>query len=112
MLSNASREVNSSLELARDTLRPMSEPIARRQFLQGLTAVPAIALLEPAALAQKPRDATIATLPAAKVSLNVRDFGAKGDANTNDTSAFQTALDRCAALGGGEVLVPAGDYLI
>ena len=90
----------------------MSEPIARRQFLQGLTAVPAIALLEPAALAQKPRDATIATSPAAKVSLNVRDFGAKGDANTNDTLSFQTSLDRCAALGGGDVLVPAGDYLI
>ncbi len=49
---------------------------------------------------------------ASKISLSVRDFGAKGDATTNDTAAFQTALDRCAALGGGEVLLPAGDYLI
>lgn len=93
-------------------LRAMTNYIARRRFLQGLTAIPAIALLEPKALAQKPRDAGIATLPAPKVSLNVRDFDAKGDGSTNDTAAFQTALDRCAALGGGEVLLPAGDYLI
>jgi hypothetical protein len=43
--------------------------------------------------------------------LNVRDFGAKGDGATKDTAALQQALDRCAVLGGGEVLVPAGDYL-
>jgi polygalacturonase len=95
----------------------MSELVARRRFLQGLTAVPAAALLEPRVLAQsdpKPsRRSTAATPPPiSKASLSVRDFGAKGDANTNDTTAFQTALDRCAALGGGEVLVPAGDYLI
>lgn len=91
----------------------MSEHIARRRFLQGLTAIPAVALLEQTAFAQKPRDSTTATQPPAlKVSLNVRDFGAKGDSSTVDTQAFQTALDRCAALGGGEVLVPAGDYLI
>jgi polygalacturonase len=93
----------------------MPEHIARRRFLQGLTAVPAVALLEPAVFAQSAssRHSTTATRPSApKVSLNVRDFGAKGDGNTNDTSAFQTGLDRCAALGGGEVIVPAGDYLI
>ncbi len=90
----------------------MSEFVARRRFLQGLTAIPAAALLEPTVPAQKPRDSTIATPPAAKVSLNVRDFGAKGNGAAIDTVAFETALDRCAALGGGEVLVPAGDYLI
>lgn len=92
----------------------MPEHIARRRFLQGLTAVPAAALLEPTALAQSgaTHSKTSAARPRTQVSLNVRDFGAKGDANTNDTAAFQTALDRCAALGGGEVLVPAGDYLI
>ena len=45
------------------------------------------------------------------VNLNVRDFGAIGDGKTKDTSAIQQALDRCSVLGGGEVLVPAGDYL-
>lgn len=42
---------------------------------------------------------------------NVRDFGAKADGKTKDTAALQKALDACAAAGGGEVLVPAGNYL-
>ena len=42
---------------------------------------------------------------------NVRDFGATGDGKTKDTLAIQQAIDRCYALGGGEVLIPAGDYL-
>jgi polygalacturonase len=45
-------------------------------------------------------------------SYNVRNFGAKGDGTTKDTTAFQKALDTCAVLGGGEVFVPAGKYLI
>jgi polygalacturonase len=44
--------------------------------------------------------------------LNVRTFGALGDSTTKDTAAFQKALDDCSAVGGGEVLVPAGNYLI
>jgi polygalacturonase len=43
---------------------------------------------------------------------NVRDFGAVGDGTTMDTVAFQKALDTCAVSGGGEVIVPAGNYLI
>jgi polygalacturonase len=43
---------------------------------------------------------------------NVRDFGATGDGATKDTRAFQKALDMCAVSGGGDVLVPAGKYLI
>jgi len=48
--------------------------------------------------------------PAGGVSLDVRDFGAKGDGG-KDTLAFQQALDRCAMLGGGEVVVPPGTWL-
>lgn len=44
--------------------------------------------------------------------LNVKDFGAKGDAVTDDTAAFQAALDAACAPGGGELLIPAGEYLI
>jgi polygalacturonase len=44
--------------------------------------------------------------------LNVRAFGAAGDGVTKATAAFQKALDACAAAGGGEVVVPAGNYLI
>lgn len=45
-------------------------------------------------------------------ALNIRDFGAIGDGTNKDTVAFQKALDACAVAGGGEVLVPAGRYLI
>ena len=45
-----------------------------------------------------------------KVKLNVKDLGAMGDGNTKDTLALQLTIDRCAVLGGGEVVVPAGDY--
>jgi polygalacturonase len=48
---------------------------------------------------------------ASKIVLNVRDFGALGDGKTKDTTAIQQAIDRCRVLGGGEVLVPKGDYL-
>src|ERR687885_5362 len=47
----------------------------------------------------------------AKLTLNVRDFGATGDGQTKDTAAIQQALDRCWVLGGGEVFVPPGRYL-
>jgi polygalacturonase len=45
-------------------------------------------------------------------SFNVRDFGAVGDGAKKDTIAFQKTLDMCAVSGGGEVIVPAGKYLI
>jgi len=43
--------------------------------------------------------------------INVRTYGAKGDRTTKDTVVFQRALDDCAKAGGGELLVPAGNYL-
>jgi hypothetical protein len=50
--------------------------------------------------------------PDAPAASDVRSFGAVGDGIVKDTAAFQAALDACAAAGGGEVLVPAGNYLI
>lgn len=43
---------------------------------------------------------------------SVLDVGAKGDGRTDDTMAFQTALDQAHAGGGGSVFVPAGMYRI
>ncbi|HUJ10975.1 MAG TPA: glycosyl hydrolase family 28 protein [Verrucomicrobiae bacterium] len=43
--------------------------------------------------------------------MNIRAYGATGDGKTKDTVAIQKALDACAAAGGGEVVVPAGEYL-
>jgi polygalacturonase len=45
------------------------------------------------------------------IALNVKEFGAVGDGRTKDTGAIQQAIDRCWVLGGGEVVVPAGEYL-
>jgi len=47
-----------------------------------------------------------------RATFNVRDFGAVGDGTNKDTVGFQKALDTCAVGGGGEVIVPAGNYLI
>lgn len=60
--------------------------------------------------------ALLAAIPGAAdqarpASLNVTDFGAQGDGKSDDTAAFQKALDECGALGG-TVSVPSGKYLI
>jgi polygalacturonase len=101
----------------------------RRSFLkaaaQTVIAAPAAAALGYLAEAQqaspaKPAPAgahpavhaVAARVPAKpKVSLNVRELGATGDGTTKDTLAIQQAIERCSVLGGGEVVVPAGDYL-
>jgi polygalacturonase len=72
--------------------------IPRRNFLKRAGQCLLAAPLAYRALAQPKR------------VLNVREFGAAGDGTTKDTAAIQQALDRCWVLGGGEVLVPAGNY--
>jgi hypothetical protein len=72
----------------------------RRRFLQASAVLAAMPLAE-AASPQTQR----------ALVLNVREFGAAGDGKTKDTGAIQQAIDRCGVLGGGEVLVPAGEYL-
>lgn len=47
---------------------------------------------------------------AGAASFNVRDFGATGSGNVNDTPAIQRAIDAAAAVGGGTVLFPPGQY--
>jgi hypothetical protein len=41
---------------------------------------------------------------------SVRDFGAAGDGTTDDTAAFQKALDAARQAGGGVVYAPRGNY--
>src|SRR5262245_8898429 len=47
---------------------------------------------------------------AAPDTFSVTDFGAKGDGKTDDTAAFQKALDGAARAGGGVVHAPRGNY--
>lgn len=42
---------------------------------------------------------------------NVRDYGAVGDGKTDDTAAFQKALDAAGQADGGIVRAPRGNYL-
>jgi polygalacturonase len=52
-----------------------------------------------------------ATAVHAARTCNPRDFGAKADGTTKDTTAIQSAIDACATKGGGTVQLTAGTYL-
>ncbi len=99
----------------------MSEVTGRRWFLKSAAratiAAPMLVSMERTGLAQaKPEQAhgsrpNSQPAPAGpKVTLSVRDLGATGDGHTDDTVALQQTIDRCSVLGGGSVIVPAGDY--
>lgn len=44
--------------------------------------------------------------------LNVKDYGAIGDGNSDDRAAIQQAIDEAAAKGGGEIYFPEGRYRV
>jgi len=72
--------------------------LSRRALLRGVGGIISSWLVA------SPRDAR-----GAPATRNVRDHGARGDGKANDTAAIQAAID--AALPGGVVLFPPGDYL-
>jgi len=41
----------------------------------------------------------------------ITDYGAVSDSNIINTEAIQTAIDQCAADGGGTIVIPAGTYV-
>jgi hypothetical protein len=95
----------------------VSKLIERRRFLKAaartVLAAPTINTLAFATPLSKPKpDPQVSAKP--NLTLNVRDYGALGDGTTKDTAAIQKTIDSCAvlgAIGGGEVLIPAGNYL-
>lgn len=96
--------------------------VNRRNLLkaaaQGAAALPVAASFSRIGLAQTSHTAAPAAHSRARmaqggptVTLNVKDYGAAGDGKNKDTQALQLTIERCAVLGGGKVVVPAGDYL-
>lgn len=72
----------------------------------------ALAGLAGAAWLAAPAEAAApATPPHRLPSLNVLDFGARGDSTTDNTAPFQKALDAASTRGGAVVSVPAGRFL-
>jgi hypothetical protein len=90
--------------------------LSRREWLRKLAlpatgAALAAELLEPRALGAK-RKAETSTVDLGARVYNIRDYGAKGDGKSIDTTALQAAIDACNKDGGGTVLVPSGTFVI
>lgn len=92
----------------------MSQRMGRRLFLQsvgyGVVAGPLamrLRAMEPVVTVAAPA----AVEAVGGLKLSVKDYGAVGDGVAKETVALQRTLDRCAVLGGGEVVVPEGRYL-
>jgi hypothetical protein len=84
----------------------MSLPIRALSMLAfSVLAVPAA---ESGAARTKPQSPGPSATSSA--TLSVLDFGAKGDGATDDTAAFQRALEGAAKTGGGTVHAPRGNY--
>lgn len=60
----------------------------------------------------QPRPASPPSPPHGVLPINVVDFGAKGDNQTDDTEAFRAALEACSSSGGGTVAVPPGLFVL
>jgi len=45
-------------------------------------------------------------------SISVKDFGAVGDGVTDDSTAFNQCVAELVTLGGGTMIIPAGEYLL
>lgn len=96
----------------------MEKSNTRRRFIktlgQGFIAVPVAAMsgsvLEKDKYILHAPSSIVPQTYTTRVKLNIKDFGAVGNGTTKDTSAIQEAIDRCHVLGGGEVIVPAGNY--
>jgi hypothetical protein len=87
-------------------MRDFKTPSRRELFSAGAAAGLAVLL-------DSPSRADAAERPGGVNSFwtSVKEFGATGDAKTDDTPAFQRALDAASKSGGGTVYAPLGRYL-
>ena len=92
---------------------PESSPLSRRHWL-GLVSTASVGSGLLAAATGAPAAEPPAADPGSLGTriYNIRDFGARGDGQTLDTAALQSAIDACHRDQGGTVLVPAGVFVI
>ncbi|MDR6784402.1 hypothetical protein ABIE26_002209 [Pedobacter africanus] len=83
----------------------INDHLSRRAWLSKVS-VPAIAVVGATMVSARNPEAV-----AASGVFDIRDYGAKGDGKTLNTSAIQTAIDACSGAGGGKVLIPTGTFL-
>jgi hypothetical protein len=86
-----------------------NKSLSRRHFITSASLTAGAMAATATALGAPPTDITSTTEGAR--TYNIRDFGAKGDGQTNDTTAIQSAIDACHKDKGGTVLVPAGVFV-
>lgn len=92
-----------------------NDAVSRRQWFECM-AIPAMTLAGaglaglPASAAPVHTNPSPGPLPGTNI-YDVRDFGAKGDGQTLNTTAIQAAIDDCHQKQGGTVLIPAGDFI-
>lgn len=90
----------------------MDVRLNRRSLLVGSAASAAVAI---AARGLSRSNLGISQFPARTAPdrmVSARTFGALGDGHADDRAAIQSAIDSMAASGGGQVLLPAGLYLV
>ncbi|MGH9327162.1 MAG: glycosyl hydrolase family 28-related protein, partial [Terriglobia bacterium] len=79
----------------------------RREFLRPMAASTAALLATGSAF---PSGLALPAKTGQNTTFNIRQYGAKGDKVSNDAPAIQAAIDACNRAGGGEVVVPPGNY--
>jgi len=85
----------------------LQEPLNRRKLLRNL-GMAAASAGGAAMVLNRP----VAAQSSAGAYWNVKDFGAVGNGATDDTAAFQNALNAAGVAKGGIVIAPRGDYRI
>ena len=91
----------------------MNGKLSRRKLIAQMSVPPLVASIGGSvfgATAQS-SNSTDDKLSGARV-FNVREFGAKGDGQSLDTAAVQSAIDAAHRDQGGVVLIPAGTFVV
>ncbi|MDR3642204.1 MAG: right-handed parallel beta-helix repeat-containing protein [Candidatus Doudnabacteria bacterium] len=98
---------NHGFVYAFDANSGMNDGNAHQIYLYGISATGG----QNADLNFSPKTITCPLPPAAPTSVNVKDYGAKGDGITDDAPAIQKAIVALST-SGGTVTVPAGTYML